>query len=114
MRHSVLALFLLACAARAGGPRPIAWDREACAHCHMLVGDPRTAAQIDLGDGEALSFDDPGCLFAYLEAHHPQGATLWFHHRSQERWLRGDAVAFVDGRTPMGYGKVAVDPGERP
>ena len=25
------------------GPQPIVWDREACAHCHMHIGEPRFA-----------------------------------------------------------------------
>jgi copper chaperone NosL len=113
MPRSLVALLLATAAACAtpAGPRPVVWDREACAHCHMLVGDPAYAAQLQTADGESLVFDDPGCLFGYLDDREPKGASIWFHHRTDDRWLRAPEVAFVPARTPMGHGLAAVDPG---
>lgn len=94
------------------GPQPISWDREPCAHCRMLISDPSFAAQLHTADGAIESFDDPGCLFARLEARQPRVHALWFHHRHEERWLPGDEVAFVRTTpTPMDFGFAAVDPG---
>lgn len=108
---AILALALRACGPPEG-PQPIAWDREPCAHCHMLISDPAFAAQLHETDGAIESFDDPGCLFAYLEARAPRVHALWFHHLREDRWLRGDGVAFVRGATtPMDFGFGAVDPG---
>lgn len=106
-----LALALAACAPP-DGPQPIAWDREPCAHCRMLISDPSHAAQLVTQDGEFLSFDDPGCLLSALAAQEPRVRALWFHHAREERWLDAAHVAFETGaRTPMGFGLAAVDAG---
>jgi copper chaperone NosL len=105
-----VALALAACGAPEG-VAPIVWDREACAHCRMLIGEPRFAAQLQTGDGRVESFDDPGCLLARLPEAGPVRA-LWFHSVREDRWIPGDAVAFeAVPRTPMGYGLGAVDAG---
>ena len=109
--RGLLAMGALACAP-ADGPEPIAWDREPCAHCRMLIGDPAFAAQIVTADGVAASFDDPGCLLS-AEASHPAVRAVWFHHLREDRWIPGDQVGFVRvPRTPMGFGLGAVDAGE--
>ena len=108
---AMAALLLLACSS-GDGPSPIAFDREACAHCRMLISEARFAAQLETQDGEVLSFDDPGCLMALLAARSPQLKALWFHHHREDRWLAGEEAAFVTGeRTPMGYGLAAVAAG---
>src|SRR5690242_12190335 len=66
------------------GPQPIAWDREACAHCHMHIGEPRFAAQLQTEDGRVLNFDDPGCLLAYDAAEHPRSRAVYFHHLRED------------------------------
>jgi hypothetical protein len=92
------------------GPQPVAWDRESCAQCRMLVSEPAYAAQIVQPD-RALHFDDPGCLFEYLGAGAPTGE-LWFHHAKEDRWIAGAAVGFLPGaHTPMGFGLAAVEAG---
>ena len=112
-RLALLALALAACGP-AGAPQPIAYDREPCAHCRMLISEPRFAAQLETQDGEIRSFDDPGCLLAEL-ATHPEGyRALWFHHVREDRWLDAAHVAFEAAeRTPMGYGLGAVDAGTK-
>jgi copper chaperone NosL len=106
----VLAALALAACARSEGPQPIAWDREPCAHCRMLISEPGFAAQLETAEGEVRSFDDPGCLLAELASRSPQPRALWFHHAQQERWLAGTQVGFVPAEsTPMGYGLAAVD-----
>jgi hypothetical protein len=107
----LLGLAALACG-RPDGPRAIVWDREPCAHCHMLISAPAFAAQLETGDGDLPAFDDPGCLLAYLAEHGAGVRRIWFHHSKEDRWLDGDQVAFVRvPRTPMGYGLAAVDAG---
>ena len=92
------------------GPEPIAWDREACAHCHMHVGEPRFAAQVQLADGQVANFDDPGCMVRYLDERRPAVHAVYVHHLSDERWLLLRDAAFLAGQTtPMGYGLGAVD-----
>jgi copper chaperone NosL len=117
-RSALVALLALAGVLAAAGcappdePQPIAWDREPCAHCRMLIGDPAFAAQLVRADGRVESFDDPGCLLARLDEQQPRVHALWFHHLREDRWLPGDGVAFVRvSPTPMNYGFGAVDPG---
>ena len=91
------------------GPEPIAWDRAPCAHCHMLIGEPGFAAQLQLDDGRVLDFDDPGCLLHRLSRETSRVHAIWFHHAHQDRWLAADAVAFRRvAQSPMGFGLAAV------
>ncbi|MEB2346960.1 MAG: hypothetical protein OZ948_19785 [Deltaproteobacteria bacterium] len=111
-RAALALLLLLAACGPPEGPQPIAWDREPCAHCRMLISEPGFAAQLQLRDGSVESFDDPGCLFARLDARPGHVHALWFHHLREDRWLPGDGVAFVRvAPTPMDFGFGAVDPG---
>jgi copper chaperone NosL len=113
MRRSLALLLLIIACAPALGPQPIAYDREACAHCHMLISDPSFAAQIIDADGRALSFDDPGCLVAWLAGHTPP-ARIYFHHHTEDRWLTSSETEFVGvGASPMGYGLAVVSLAER-
>ncbi len=91
------------------GPAPIAWDREACAFCRMHIGDRGFAAQLQPQEGEPVSFDDPGCLFLYIDDRSPRVANVYFRHEAGDRWLTRDEVAFrVDvEHTPMGFGLAA-------
>jgi hypothetical protein len=87
------------------GPVAVAWDREACAHCRMLVSEPRFAAQAHLRGGAVYHFDDPGCALLWAEEHAADLHELWFHDLASERWLRRGEVGFVAAEpTPMGYG----------
>lgn len=90
--------------------QPVAWHRQACAHCGMLVGEPSYAAQLITGDGEVLVYDDPGCALRHLAERKPHVHRLWFHHGTEDRWLASDQVGFRTGATtPMGSGLVAID-----
>jgi len=90
--------------------QPIEWNRQPCAHCQMLVGEPRHAAQLITATGEVLVFDDPGCALRYLEQRRPAVHRLWFHHGTEDRWIPSDRVGFTaGGTTPMGSGLVAVE-----
>src|SRR5262249_3364817 len=93
-------------------PEPIAWDREACAHCHMHVGEPGFAAQASDADGRVYTFDDPGCLLDWRAHRAEPPARIWFHHSTEDRWIPLERVAFLRGaRSPMGSGLAAVDRG---
>lgn len=94
------------------GPVSIVWDREACAHCSMHIGEPSFAAQLQLADGEILNFDDPGCLFELLAKEAPEVHAVYFRNHARDGWLGRDEAAFVPVEpTPMGYGIAAVEKG---
>ena len=91
------------------GPVPIIWDKEACAHCHMHVGEPRFAAQLQTKQGDILNFDDPGCLLQYRGQRKPDVHAIYFHDLESDRWLKEAEVGFVPvDPTPMGYNLGAV------
>ncbi len=97
----------------ADGPVPIAWGKEACAHCHMHLSEAAFAVQLQTVAGDVLDFDDPGCFFAYVEQTQPEVHEVWFHHAREDRWLRRSEVAFVPvAQTPMDFGLAAVDANE--
>ncbi len=91
------------------GPVPIVWDGEVCEHCKMHVGDPRFAAQLQAANGTVMSFDDPGCLAAYLDGHQMELHALYFRDHENDRWLSQSEAGFVPvDDSPMGYGIAAV------
>lgn len=94
------------------GPAEIVWDKAACAACGMHVGEPPFAAQVTTADGRVHAFDDPGCLFLWVEEAKPDLHSLFFRHHREDRWLGKQEVGFVVVEpTPMGFGLGAVDGG---
>jgi len=87
------------------GPVPVAWDQVTCAHCRMLVSEPRFAAQAHMQGGAVHHFDDPGCALLWADGNAGGLHELWFRDLASERWLRRGEVGFVAAEpTPMGYG----------
>ena len=94
-------------------PVQIAWDKEACAHCHMQLSQRQYAVQLQTPDGDVVNFDDPGCFFLYVQDEQPAIHEVWFHDSRSDRWLRRGEVAFVAApSTPMNLGLAAVAAGE--
>lgn len=109
---AVFGWLLLRAQALPTGVVPVAWDKEACAHCRMHVGEQGFAAQLQLTDGRVLNFDDPGCLFSWLAASPAPVHATWLHHHTEDRWLSRAEVGFVPVTpTPMGFGFAAVNAG---
>jgi hypothetical protein len=103
---------VLASAKLDDGPAEIVWDKAACAACGMHVGEPPFAAQLTTKDGTTHAFDDPGCLFLFVDERHPDVHSMFFRHHREDRWIARDAVAFTAvAPTPMGFGFAAVDVG---
>lgn len=96
------------------GAVPVVWDGEVCGHCKMHVGDPRFAAQLQTTSGDVLNFDDPGCLFDYLQSREVPIHALYFRNYDEDGWLTESEVGFLPVEdSPMGYGIRAV-PKETP
>jgi copper chaperone NosL len=95
----------------------------------MIISDERFAAAAVNGAGEALKFDDVGCLIQH-EAEHasPKRGTLyWVRNIDGRDWLDARAATFVHSSrivSPMNHGlaafpdaqaalELANDPGSR-
>lgn len=83
-------------------PADPVWGKEPCAHCRMLVGDRRFAAQAVAG-GDRLYFDDIGCFVLWARERTP--ARAWVRDAEHDRWLEASAARYASGaRTPMDFG----------
>ena len=104
------ALITAACGSKADGPPEIVVDRTACAHCTMLISEPRYAAAYQAPGAEAKVFDDIACLLQAAGAETATGLRFWFHDGNDGAWIDGEAATFVaspEFRTPMGGGVIA-------
>lgn len=117
MRAPILLLLLLVlpllgagCAA-AGAPHPreIRPGEDACEYCHMAVDDPARAAQWVAFGGRALTFDEPGCLLAWLERNPGATGAPFVADEAGSGWIPAEEATFVRGgtETGMGFGIVA-------
>lgn len=92
------------------------FPEDICALCRMAVSDERFACEVVKVDGEALKFDDLGCMEQYLRAK-PADVTVaavFYKDYGSGAWVPAGAATVVQTgiRTPMGSGKVAfADPG---
>lgn len=105
-------LALTACGGSGGSEPPdMQYGLDECAHCRMIVSEPRHAAALVYADGRTLRFDDLGCLVGHLESApvEPNGR-IWVHD-ADGRWLDAREAVYrqaPDETTPMGYGFLAV------
>lgn len=99
-----------ACGASTSGPPDIQVDRTSCAHCSMLISEPRYAAAYQVNGMDARTFDDIGCLLGALSRETNPPERLWFMDAATSRWIEGDKAVFVlseEIRTPMNGGVTA-------
>ena len=104
-------VLVLACGDPGHGPAAIAWGRDACEHCAMVISEKRFAMQIRSG-GRVHRFDDPGCAIEWLERQTGAGAEateLWVMDEDRQEWLDARSAFYRPGqRTPMAYGFGAI------
>lgn len=99
------------------GPVEVHWDRDACEHCNMALGDRRSAAQVRVpGARRVALFDDPGCALLWLQEQ-PQDvretADIWVRDAAGLEWVDARKTKFASGAsTPMGYGFAPAPAGE--
>ncbi len=93
------------------GPPNISYGSDTCAHCQMVISDPRFAAAWRDANGKPARFDDIGCMVGmYQEMPPAEGATFWVHSYLDESTLSAlDATFVVSDKilTPMAYGIAA-------
>ncbi len=96
---------------RAEGPVPIVWDKEACAFCHMHIGEPGFAAQAQLDNGDVRNFDDPGCLMSWTQKNQEPLRAVYVRHYQEERWLTKSEASFVTGAAFVADGGMSIGQG---
>ncbi len=111
----IFVLFLLAFAAcREAEIKPVDIAAEdVCAHCKMAISEKQFASELITTDGDALKFDDIGCMQDYLkEKPDTKIAAQFFIEYDTRRWLKGNAATFVKSKeitSPMGGGIIAFE-----
>lgn len=108
------ALVLTGCGEKASGTEPpkIAYGKDLCARCRMIISDERFAAGLVEPGGDALVFDDPGELIAQVQEEGLKDRRVWVHDYLTKKWIDGTQAFFVvdnDLMTPMGTGVVALE-----
>lgn len=104
-------LLLAACEDFTRAADPV-WNKQPCSHCHMLVSDPRYAAQLVTKKHERLHFDDPGCLAAYMHDRPGDIERAWV--RVDDAWVGIEEARFSPSdSSPMGYGLLADRAGQK-
>lgn len=110
---ALLGATLPACAkAHSGPPEPVAvhFGEDECAHCKMIVGDDRQAAEVVTSRGVATVFDDVGCLLTKVAGSHPDPRSVFVRAFDGNGWLRASDALLVrsaDIASPMGFGFAA-------
>lgn len=110
---SVLApLLLSSCGGQTETAQPpeIAYDRDTCARCGMIISDERFAAALVAPDETVQLFDDVGEMLLSVKEEGSEGQRAWAHDRNSREWLDATTATFVRGApetTPMGTGYVA-------
>lgn len=104
-------LLLGACSGRQGALQPpeIYYGQDTCAHCRMLISDPRFAAALLTIEGESRKYDDIGCLLDDYTHSGVKAAGIYVHDYNTGAWLDARVAVFVqsDIHTPMASGLVA-------
>lgn len=103
-------LGLVSCQPKAVEPLPpeIAYGRDQCDRCGMIISEERFAAGLQLDSGDHLKFDDTGEMIKYLSSY-PETKVMawWVHDYDSVEWIRGEAAFYVKSTslmTPMGTG----------
>lgn len=105
-----LLLFITSCGAPEIRPVDIAAE-DVCTHCKMAISEKQFASEFITTDGDAVKFDDIGCMQDYLkEKPDSKIAAHFFAEYDTKQWLKGNTASFVKSKeitSPMGGGIIA-------
>jgi copper chaperone NosL len=96
-------------------PPTVRFGEEACASCRMIISDERFAAALVTAAGEALKFDDIGCLLKHEAGQLRPDVAYWVRDSRSGGWLDAWEATFVHSASivsPMGYGLAARPAGQ--
>ncbi|MBX5445554.1 nitrous oxide reductase accessory protein NosL [Sphaerobacter sp.] len=91
-------------------PPEIAYGRDTCARCGMIISEERHAAGLVDASGKQDVFDDAGEMVAFVQEHGLGDRRVWVHDFDSQEWIDGTTAFYVaspDATTPMGTGLVA-------
>jgi copper chaperone NosL len=85
---------------------------DMCSFCRMSISDRRYAAELIDNDGQALKFDDIGCLTNFIKQKRIAGTVeaTFVTDFDRREWLRAENATYVRSaelKTPMNGGIVA-------
>ncbi len=86
---------------------------DMCTDCKMAISEKQFAAQYLTKDGDAVKFDDLGCLAHYLKSHPQQRADIaafFVMDYGAKQWLKAESAFYVHAdkfHTPMQGGFAA-------
>ncbi len=109
----VFTLLLGACTPPPPEPKPpeIAYGRDMCDVCGMIISEPRFAAAVVTTDGKTLKFDDVVEMFSFEQRHPDTRVRAWFvHDYNSQNWTNGETAWYVTSpeiKSPMGGGIAA-------
>lgn len=92
------------------GPEPIAYGKDGCARCHMIISQPGFGGEIRGDDGAISKYDDLGCMLVALWRKHRAVHDAWVEDQAGGGFVSLTAAVFVRDSalaTPMGYGVLA-------
>ncbi len=108
------AYFLLALTACTGNnldtPPEIAYGRDICVQCGMIISEPQFAASYTTKTGDVRLFESIEDMAMYHIEHQEDVHLFWVHDHETEEWVKGDEAVYVLSETivtPMGAGVVA-------
>jgi copper chaperone NosL len=91
-------------------PPTIRFGEEACDACRMIIGDEQFAAALVTPTGDALKFDDIGCLVEHEAGRLRPDVAYWVRDAASREWLDTREARFVHSpsvASPMGFGLTA-------
>ena len=108
-----IATLVLLAGCQKGSMEPVNIEpNDMCAFCRMSISEKRYAAELVQHDGEALKFDDIGCMVNFTKQKHigaASGAAFVMDFDRRE-WLKANDAFYVrssEFKTPMNGGIVA-------
>jgi copper chaperone NosL len=96
-------------------PPTVRFGEEACASCRMIIGDEHFAAALVAPTGDALKFDDIGCLVEHEAGRLRPEVAYWVRDAAGLEWLDAREARFAHSPSvvsPMGFG-LAAHPADR-
>lgn len=90
---SAIAVFILTSCSNE--PQPITYNKDECAHCMMIITDPKFGSELVTDKGKIYKFDSIECLADYISVDRGfTSETLWISDYSNPNTLVDAKTAF--------------------